>query len=482
MAADNPFEITYAGQAVGGTSDAYQLHGPYVLRKSYDNLTLVFEVVVVGSSFSDLQSKSDTLETAFRKRLAAGETLVIDLDGSSWTYTHGTTLLGARAEINKTGNPETDAGFARSYLVTIEAELPADGGSDGGLRDIEAIVQYAPTRQRTVTVRGTYTATTAGNAWARYAAAADAEVLDYLTFIDNAATWEWRDEDYSLDRNRDGSNDPFPHQLTFTRQYVEVLFEQSEGVLNDTQITDHRVTFTDLSQHPGDSRESIRRLRRVSASYDCGIDIDQTTDLQSVYRNKVREHLKATFRSQFSPQVFAVEENRVSYDETSKRLSVTAQFLYQTEDADTVVEVSQSVAFREARSLDYTPIHDESELAFEVDVGWAQIERVWNRTAIVIGNESPKLRIAENPKAGPAGAFSDRIGGQIGPDSRRPREIKRSGWNVTNSTSQVTDQWLGDPSLGDQIKIAVLTETVVERLHQRAGASSSATLQRAGGV
>jgi len=436
----NPFAITYKGREVGGSTD-YQLLGPYVIEKSYQTLRLVFDVVVVGTSYADLQAKSDVLETAFRRRLSAGETLLIDIGGTVWTYTMGSTLLKAAASITKTGNQETDRGYSRSYTCTIEAELPAN--DDGGLRDVEVLVDYSASRQRTVTMRGVYTATSAGHAVARYQAAFPGEASAYLSMIDVDAAWELVDENYSLDRERaSGGSTPSPHLCAFTRQYVELLAEQSQGTTDDAQIRDHRVTFTDLSQHPGDSQENIHRLRRVVGTYECGVNIEQTTDLQSVFRDKILEHVKELFRDTFDPQVFGIEEQRVSYDETTKRLSASLQFVYQKSGGSPVVEASYATAYREARTIDYTPTHVRDELAAYVDVGWAVVERVQTMTAIIIGESGPVLRIANS-------------------------SVQPEGWNLVANTSQATPQWIGDPESGEQVRVTILTETIVSRFSRK---------------
>jgi len=138
-------------------------------------------------------------------------------------------------------------------------------------------------------------------------------------------------------------------------------------------------------------------------------------------------------------------------------MSVSIQFLYQKDGGEDVVEVSQSLAYREARTIDYTPVHNDDEYAMEADVGWATRERVASRTVIVIGEETPKKRIGEDPENGPAGEIE-------GIESRSA--VQREGWNIVSNTSQVTDQWLGDPD-EEQIRVSVLTETVVERFHTK---------------
>lgn len=476
----NPLTITYGGQEVGGET-AYQIHGPHSIDKSYGALRIVFDVIVVAASFEDLQSRCTTIEAAFRKRLTTGETLLLDIDGNTVTYTSGTTLLGAAASVAKAANPETDRGFSRAYTVTIEAELPADAAADGGLRDIEVHTTLSPSRQKTVTMRGVYTATTEGTALARYTSALDAKAAGYLTLLDSTATWELVGETYSLDRAITSGGAPSPNTLGFTRQYVELLTDQSAGLRDDGQIRDHRVTFSEMASYPGDGAENLTRLHRVSAIYDCAVDIDETTDLQSVFDNKVRPHLISLFETNFSPQVFGIEEQRESYDETGKRMSVAMVFLFKPGGGEDIVEISQSVTVREQRTIDYTPTHRSNELSAYADRGWAIKERIWTRTAIVIGNIPPRERLTPGGKAGASSSrdssFSNEIGGVPGPDARGNSggggnisggigDPITNGWNTIASTSQSTPQWIGMPG-GQQIQITTLSESVVERYHER---------------
>ncbi len=443
MAVDNKFEITYGGQAVGGSSDTYQLHGPHVIDLAYEALRLVFDVVVVASTYAELQSLSGTLESAFRDR---DKDLVIDIDGSLFTYTFGTTLLNSQSEIAKSGDPDTDRGFSRAYTITITAELPAEETTKNGLRDMEMNVDYESSRQKIVTFHGVYTAVelpTAKLASVQYQDATvgfDPIAATLLSGLDGSATFELADENFKEDRNN--------HTCEFTRQYVELLANQSQGLLDDLDIRDHSLKFVDTSQHPGDSQPNVFRLRRVGATFDCSIDIDVTTDLQTVFTNKVFPYLKALFQTEFTPSVFCVEDRRVGYDETSKRMSVALQFLYQSSQGSPIIEVSSQAAIREGQTIDYTPIHNKGVFMAHADPGFAIAERISSRTVIAIG-----VLVAKG-----------RIGGPI----------NSSGWNVVANTSQIARKFVGDPIDGsEQMQVSVLTETVIERFHQRPGGGGS---------
>lgn len=479
MAITNPFSITYGDREVGGSTN-YQLLGPYVVEKSYTEFRLVFEVILTSASFATLQTRSEALEDDFRKRLTDGDTIVIDINGSKWTYTMGTTLLNAESTIAKKGDPETDRGYSRAYTVSIVAELPADDSTDAGLRDVQVMTNYEASRQKVITMQGTYTATTAGDAKARYESGFDTVASDYLDAIDNSATFELDSESFSMDRQRDSGGNPTSHLCNFSRQYVEILANQTQSALDDPQIKDHRVIFSDHSQYPGDGEQDVRRLRRVVGTYDCAVDISETTNLQSVYDSKVKEHLKSVFTTTFAPQVYGVVDRRVSYDETNKRISVQFEFLYQGANADNIVEMSQSVAYKEQRSLEYTPVHSDQEFAYNVDVGWTALERIWNRTIVAIGTVEPKLRIKERASnSQPIGRWSDPVAGVAGPDSNDTTKVNQEGWNVIASTSQATPSVIGDPD-GDTFEVITLTETVVERFHAKPGNRTSVPIQGGG--
>lgn len=475
MSITNPLSITFGDQEVGGAT-AYQIHGPHSIDKSYGALRLSFDVIVIGESFEDLQERSTTIESAFRRRLTNGETLVIDADGTAVTYTAGSTLLGVTSALAKAANPATDRGFSRAYTVTIEGQLPADATEDGGLRDIEVQTSFSPSRQKTVTMRGVYTATAAGTALERYTDAFDAKATGYLTLIDSSATWELVGETYSLDRAVDDGGEPIPDLLNFTRQYVQLLVNQSSDSLDDTEIRDHRITFSDVSSYPGDGAENLTRLQRVNAVFDCGVDIDETTDLQTVFTEKVKPYLISLFSTEFSPQAFGIEEERPSYDESGKRMSVAMVFVYQPTGADLLVEVSQSVTIRETRTIDYTPVHKGGELDSYADLGWATKERIWTRTAVSVGATPPAERLTGASGRGAASvsrssAFNGEIGGMEGPDARGGGSVSgigdaiTAGWNVVASTSQVTPSWIGKPGT-QQLLLSTLNESVIERYHQ----------------
>jgi hypothetical protein len=469
MGLTNPISINYAGTLLGGDSD-YQLIGPYVIDKSYTDLRIVADVLVSAEDQTTMDELSEALEDAFRQRLADSNTIVITVGNRSKTWRVGTHILEVEASIAKSGNPETDYGSSRAYTVTIVAKLPADAEFDDGLQELEVLVQKTPSRQTVVTFRGAYTSTADGNALSSYSDKFDQIATNYTNLIKPGAVFDMVEEDYSLDR-QGSSGTPSPHACRFYRQYAEVITPQSQGIFDDPQIRDHNITFTDRSQFPGESDVTASRLRRVTGTFGCAIDIDETQDLQAVYLDKIRPYLVDTFQAEFSPNVFAMEEESVSYDKTSSRIAVQFQFVYQAAGYTSTVESSTSVTLREARTIDYTPTHGRRELAMDADVGWATVERIFTRTVVAIGSDSPRARISGESANGAAGSFGS-VAGVDGPDDRNGRVVNRSGWNIVANNSTATRHWMGDPD-GERIPLTVLTENVVERYHESPAAGGN---------
>lgn len=458
MALTNPLRIKYGGFQAGGSSNTYQLTGAYVINKTFAGLSLSFDVLVVAGSGSALQSASDSLEKALRKR---DQDLEITIDSAKWTYTHGQDLLNVYASATKSGDPTYDRGTSRLYNCTVAGELPADDRE--GLRDFNVSVELGTNRQKVVQMSGVYTSYDGEDSVAQYLAKFDAEATTILQAVGEGLTFELIDEGYQRDRN--------DSTCSFHRTYKQIIYAQGSQ-LDVPEIADHQITFSDTSTYPGDSRQGIYRLRRVVASFSCTLRIDGGTgsgsqpDPRTVYNQKVRDFIQQKFSAMFQPQTFAIDNEQLGFDMTSSRLSATIQFLYQPNGAAAIVEVNESVTVREARQIDYTPVHNQAEFSFYADAGWAVRERVWTRNVICIGNDQPKYRIGQQAQAGTAGLFDERVSGVMGVDVRNTGSVQRSGWNVISNMSRAEKRWIGDPSGQRQIEHTMVSEEVVERYHQ----------------
>lgn len=462
MAIANPLSIEFGSFEVGG-STAYQILPSFVLEQSYPTLRLVFDVLITASDLEQLHTLSAALEAAFRKRLESGETLEIDLGGSKSTYAQGSTILNCEAQSTKSGNPDTDYGTARVYTVAVSGELPADDSTDNGLRDLQVLVERTPSRQHFVTMRGIYTATDQGTAQANYASGFDAIAENYLSAVKGAATFELVEESETWDRHG-ASGTPAPNTAPFFRQYVELLSNQDVGIRDAPEIRDHRFTFRNMSAYPGDAGGATR-LRRVTGTFECAVDIDETTDLGTVIEDIVRPHVESEFQSEFDPQVFAVESFSGGRDRTGNRITATFEIIYQGPSDGIVVEATTALTYREQRVIDYTPTHGGGELEMFADRGWVMFQRTWRRRLVVLGNFGPRRRLTQSNGDGGLPGFS---GGAAGDAPTNGTRLNANGWNMIESVSDAEPFLIGEPGR-DAIEVTRLTETVTEQFHQQPG-------------
>jgi hypothetical protein len=86
---------------------------------------------------------------------------------------------------------------------------------------------------------------------------------------------------------------------------------------------------------------------------------------------------------------------------------------------------------------------------------------------MVLGQETPKIRIGTRPRAGAAGLFENTVGGVIGPDAGGDRSgVVADGWNIVSNMSQVTPQFIGDPD-STQLVGYRLQEQIIEQFHKK---------------
>lgn len=470
MELTNPLTIQYGDRSLGGASDVYLLHDPYVVEKSHESIRVSATVVVKGSSWSSLQSACDDLETDLSKR---DQDFSIDFNGTEQSYEFGDTVLNTMATISKSGDPELDRGVSRAYIIEIVGTLPAT--DTDGLRSISVQVDYSPARQKTVTMSGVYTSFEGTAAMEQYDAEIDAKATEKLAEVDSNATFELVTEQTQGDRN--------DHELTFTRQYVQLLADQAQSALDDPAIRDHRVYFKLDKIYTAEGSDQLTRLQRATANYSCHVDVGETTDLQATFRDKVLPHIKALFEQGYAPSIFAVETVSEEYRETEKFISATVSFVFLPSGSERVVSIQQSVAIEETRTVAMTHVHSGGEFDAYVDPGWAVRDRVWTRTVRVQGDDLPRRRIGATDSGSGAGPFPS-LGGASSVDSRNDGSVQQDGWTIIQNTSDVAEEYIGDPEDGDEMKFTILREVVRERYSTQpsgGGGLTQPTTQSGGG-
>lgn len=280
MAITRELKITYAGFEVGAGTTNYLIDGPFRMDKSYETLTISFDVVVTGTSASNFATNCSALEVAYRT--PRGDTLVQFSSTDHINLTHsGNTGFDAEPRAVKVGS-DFDTGRSRRYACSISMRLPADLSGQSGRLTSSVTLQKTDSNRRRLVITGTYTALSSNSARTQFEAAISAYVSGLLTAF--GGTWEGPHDP------QESANDT-DKILNFSRVYEELIFNQSSGTLDDVHIRRQNLAVTTIVDFPGDAVIQgipASRFRVVGVEYAAAIDKSQSQELSTIYLTKVK--------------------------------------------------------------------------------------------------------------------------------------------------------------------------------------------------
>jgi hypothetical protein len=209
---------------------------------------------------------------------------------------------------------------ARIYTVSIKFGLPADVVHTSGRRDSTVNVAYSPSRRRTVTISGVYTAVPPAALTAREQY--EANIAAYCTAVLAALTGTFE----LAEEPRTEANDT-NRTLSFTRVFDEIIFGQGGGS-NDSAIVRQNVRITRTRVAPGDTPVA-ERLATLVADFTCWIDASVTQDLQGKYE-AIKDWLVNLATATMSGGSAALVEESPSFDFDDNRISARLVILVAT--------------------------------------------------------------------------------------------------------------------------------------------------------
>lgn len=305
-------QINYGPIQVGGPSTEYLLDGYHGIerRDGTGASSIRFDVVVSVASEAALGAACFKLETAFR-------TPRLDLNVSQsgaalLTISHSTASGGFNTEpsIEKAGQVG-DTGRSRRYTCSVEWESPADHSS--GLRESSVNVDYDEARIRTVTIAGTYTATSSATARSKYESAIAAHASSTLSALSVSVS--------EIVGEPTTEHDYANKVIRFERVYREIIFGQGQNTANNSNsIVSQTLTVArreaSEDRYPG---EDVSALATFDIHYEAWIDKDNSTDLSGEYDN-LRDWLINQLSDLFSAGSFALVSERPEYDRPRNRI------------------------------------------------------------------------------------------------------------------------------------------------------------------
>ena len=303
-------EITYGAYVAGGVT-GQRIDGFHQVSVGVETSEVRFTLFIVGSSRTDFVQKCKAAEVAFR---TPNKDLVVRLGSSTLVeWRHGrNTGFDAVPEIVKPG-VVGDSALSREYRITIRAGMPADKGTTApGARRISMDIAYAPSRVRTVTFEGVFTALGSSSAREMYEAQIAAAVSARLTAI--GGTYEVVEEE--LDVNT------FDKLAEFRRVYRELIFSQAGSSPDDSSLVGQQIRLNKRIEHAQGSRD-VSELATVDAEYSVFVDKTSSTDLEGKYADPIRDWLIARMAELLTGNQYGVTREDVRYDREANAISVT---------------------------------------------------------------------------------------------------------------------------------------------------------------
>lgn len=350
-AATEEMTITYAGETFGGSS-ARKIDNYTRDEQTYPNGYFEFEFVTTAATDAAFITELDAVRAAFRK---PRQDLVVTQNGSNYLVRKHSDNSGLDTNpvIIKDGDP-ADTGRSHHFRIRIEYELPADNLSTNFRRGATITVEFSPSRRRTVTITGIYTAnSTDGTTKSRtqYLAQIGTYEEAELDNISTSAVWERvgtpREVYFETDK-----------VIEFTRVYREVNINQAIGTVDHANIIDPHLEITVEQEALDDSFEpgivlgggqgaggggqtislgiggpggtvagaGIKRPIVYTATYDAAINFAEI-DLQGVFDNTIRPWIQQRVKAYSFGQTLVEITDGPGYEEYENRIRATLRFL-----------------------------------------------------------------------------------------------------------------------------------------------------------
>lgn len=344
--------VIYGGFTVGGATD--RLLDDYHRKvKNYVDVVIEFSFLTTAASEAAFATEVRAIEAAFRKPLQKLE--IKQGSATLDTYDPGTTVntgFNAQPEIIKR-NDIGDTGRSRRYEVRITVQLPADLSGQSGRRDSSVEISYSPSRVRTLTITGTYTALTTNAALTQY----EASIAAYATSVTTALTGTWE-----LAEEPRVTHDDQNKTVDFEIVYEELIFKQSQSSLDDSAIVKQGMLIRRRFTSPGDTPSGFRgfpsgggggggggivvgpggpigrakasggRVRRffiLSCQYEAWIDkdvISGTTELRTKWLDEIRPWILGNIKEIFGPTAGALVSEEPEFDLPQNRIRANLEW------------------------------------------------------------------------------------------------------------------------------------------------------------
>lgn len=322
---DQEISITYGSTVLGGSTnrDIDSKVQKLQITKDYESFEIVALFVTSGHvSDAAFNTEITALEAAFKD---IDQTITVAHNAETW-YSFSpaaNTGFNTRATIRKVGD-DADTVRSRAYTITLTAELPADRSGRAGRRSSQVNIDLTPGKVITVEITGVYTALSGNSSLDQYDASIAAYSAAVLTVVKSSATFDLIEES----KNHDDQN----KVITFRQVYEELIFDESQGTLDDLQIKNQTLNVSRLTEAPGDSPAAfaqIRHLETLTVEYESEIDQTVTKDIRSVWENTIRPYIVQVIQDTAEGGLIAITELVPTFHYADNKITATGTAIAQ---------------------------------------------------------------------------------------------------------------------------------------------------------
>lgn len=359
-AVDREISIEYGDPATTGVrlgGDTDRLILAWSVRVAYDRATVEVTFLVTAADAAAMATESALLDA----RLSTPRQRVRVLaDGSTWHDWDPSANTGFDAESEISFPPDRKSTLiSRVGVWSCSIALPADLTGQEGRFESRVAVAYSPSRKRTITITGTYTALSGNEARDQYEAEIDDFAASAITGLGLTIG-----TDCELVEEPEAATNDSGKVLTFTRVYREIIAGQATGAFDDAELVDPSVTMrrrqTSTPSSVIDGREVTEPVE-IAVRYDAGVRFDLETDLYAKFRDDVLPRLTEHVRTAFDASDLALIDIAPDLDVHQNRIA--ADLVYLVFDAGGLLSATQTTTEETPTGAALVPANSDDPLA-----------------------------------------------------------------------------------------------------------------------
>lgn len=375
------------GSLTLGTADPYRILDGWQFKRVRAAYGMVsFNVRVYAATSSELKTNCSAIEEGFAERR---KVLKLYYDG----VVHNE-FLAANIYLDSTADSTSQEGewfglTTRDYRVSVSIDLPPK--NTDGITEEDVQVNFTASRQMQVTITARYNAISGTGASSLYASNFDTYCSGVLTAVGSGLSFNLVSEKYN-------TLPVINTQISISRTYEEILFDENDGLRDDLAIRGLEVTVKIGTDNPGDyvitgssgstssSGGTQKRLLTVTVTASC--PVEKATDIYDIYSDKLRNYLIAYAKEKSGAVLIAVTSERPGYNPTKNTLEFTIEMQAATIGSGQIIQSTKKISQQNNEGKKIVRAWDGTKYgAFEIDTKAKRIRTVTETRRVIEGNE-----------------------------------------------------------------------------------------------